>query len=67
MTLWKALISAGSGKTPKQSRSNFSWLDKKRTCVRCHADMKNFINRPEDVVEELLEGLIVLYPASALV
>ncbi len=24
--------------------------------------MKKFINRPEDVVEEMLQGLVVLYP-----
>jgi dihydroxyacetone kinase len=27
--------------------------------------MKKFINRPEDVVEEMLQGLVVLYPGSA--
>src|SRR5271155_4483539 len=27
--------------------------------------MKKFINRPEDVVEEMLEGMIVLHPRSA--
>ncbi len=27
--------------------------------------MKKFINRPEDVVEEMLQGLIVLHPGSA--
>jgi dihydroxyacetone kinase len=26
--------------------------------------MKKFINRPEDVVEEMLQGLVVLYPGS---
>jgi dihydroxyacetone kinase len=28
--------------------------------------MKKFINRPEDVVEEMLQGLVVLHPGSAL-
>jgi dihydroxyacetone kinase len=27
--------------------------------------MKKFINRPEDVVEEMLQGLVVLYPGTA--
>ena len=27
--------------------------------------MKKFINRPEDVVEEMLEGLVVLHPGLA--
>src|SRR5215469_5906882 len=27
--------------------------------------MKKFINRPEDVVEEMLQGLVVLHPGSA--
>jgi hypothetical protein len=27
--------------------------------------MKKFINRPEDVVEEMLQGLAVLHPGSA--
>ncbi len=27
--------------------------------------MKKFINRPEDVVEEMLQGLVVLQPSSA--
>ena len=26
--------------------------------------MKKFINRPEDVVEEMLQGLVVLHPGS---
>src|ERR1700755_1242354 len=27
--------------------------------------IKKFINRPQDVVEEMLQGLVVLYPGSA--
>src|SRR5271167_3940177 len=27
--------------------------------------MKKFVNRPEDVVEEMLQGLVVLHPGSA--
>ena len=27
--------------------------------------MKKFINRPQDVVEEMLQGLVVLHPGSA--
>jgi dihydroxyacetone kinase len=27
--------------------------------------MKKFINRPEDVVEEMMQGLAVLHPSSA--
>jgi dihydroxyacetone kinase len=27
--------------------------------------MKKFINRPEHVVEEMLQGLVVLHPGSA--
>ncbi len=27
--------------------------------------MKKFINRPEDVVEEMLQGIVMLHPGSA--